>query len=512
MRIVILGSPGSGKKTQASLLAEKYQLTILTVSDLVKHAQAEQSERGEQMRLMLQRGQSPAEEVILELLQDRISQPDMRNGFILDGFPRNLLQALTLDEVLAELGLPIDFVLLYEIETDALMERLVGRRTCRSCGTVYNVYTQPTAVEDVCDQCGGRLHQRADDTEETVSSRLHVFDHLTGPLLSHYGKQEKVLRVNGEGDRDQVFELSCRTVDAFLSGRPASQGIAEAAVAGEPGDEGQGAPEAEEVADRQTTPIQNEKPAGKSSLPTGGAPADKRTAKKKIVKKLSPKKAAPKKSAPKKPASKKTTPKRAAPKKAMESKTKAPSKARSAAKQTKSGKKAATKKRPVAAKPVKKAGTAKSVKRSAAKKSTATGKSASRKQATATKAKKKVLNKKVVKKPSISRAKSQAAAKKKVAKKPAVKKTTAKKASLKRPVTKKKLISKAPANPAGKKKTVTKKAPAKKKLTARPAKSVKKKLVKKSAGSQAHKKKAAKKRVTKKKVAKKTAKRATRRR
>ena len=154
MRIVILGSPGSGKKTQARLLADKYQLTILTVSDLVKHAQAEENERGEQLRLMLQRGQSPAEDVILDLLQDRLKLPDMDRGFILDGFPRNLLQALTLDELLTELGLPIDFVLLYEIETDVLMERLVGRRTCRSCGAEYNIYTQPTAVEDVCDLCG----------------------------------------------------------------------------------------------------------------------------------------------------------------------------------------------------------------------------------------------------------------------------------------------------------------------------------------------------------------------
>ncbi|MEJ2466780.1 MAG: nucleoside monophosphate kinase [Candidatus Thiodiazotropha sp.] len=217
MRIVILGGPGSGKKTQTGLLAEKYGLTVVAAGELVKQALAEESERGEQLRLQQQAGHSVTDDVVLTLLQERLQQPDLENGFILDGYPRNLLQALTLDELLVELATPLDFVLLFEIETDALMERLVGRRTCRSCGAVYNIYTQPTAVDDVCDLCGGRLHQRADDTEETVSSRLHVFDHLTGPLLSHYGKMGKVLRVDGEGEVESVFGRTCEAVESYLA-------------------------------------------------------------------------------------------------------------------------------------------------------------------------------------------------------------------------------------------------------------------------------------------------------
>ena len=216
MKIVILGGPGSGKKTQTSLLSDHYRLTVLTISELVKLAMAEESERGLQLRLLHQAGQAVGDDIVLNLLQQRLSQPDLDNGFILDGFPRNLLQALTLDELLVELGIALDCVLLFEIETDALMERLVGRRTCRSCREVYNVYTHPTVVDDVCDLCGGRLHQRADDTEETVNSRLHVFDHLTGPLLSHYGKQGLVLRVDGEGEVAEVFDRTCRKIDAFL--------------------------------------------------------------------------------------------------------------------------------------------------------------------------------------------------------------------------------------------------------------------------------------------------------
>ncbi|MEJ2396095.1 MAG: nucleoside monophosphate kinase [Candidatus Thiodiazotropha sp.] len=228
MRIVILGGPGSGKKTQTGLLAEKYGLTVVAAGELVKQALAEESERGEQLRLQQEAGQSVTDDVVLTLLQERLQQPDLEKGFILDGFPRNLLQALTLDELLLELATPLDFVLLFEIETDALMERLVGRRTCRSCGAVYNIYSQPTAVDDVCDLCGGRLHQRADDTEETVSSRLHVFDHLTGPLLSHYGKMGKVLRVDGEGEVESVFGRTCEAVDSYLAQRPDQAVAAEA--------------------------------------------------------------------------------------------------------------------------------------------------------------------------------------------------------------------------------------------------------------------------------------------
>lgn len=219
MRIAILGAPGSGKRTQTGLLAEKYGLTVITTSELVKRAMAEESERGMQLRLLHQGGQPLTDDIILNLLQERLQQPDLQTGFALDGFPRNLLQALTLDELLGELGQPLDLVLLIHIETDALMERLVGRRTCRTCGAIYNIYTNPAVVEDVCDLCGGRLHQRAEYNEETVSSRLHVFDHLTSPLLGHYGKLEKLLRVDGDGEVEEVFARVCGAVEDFLEKR-----------------------------------------------------------------------------------------------------------------------------------------------------------------------------------------------------------------------------------------------------------------------------------------------------
>ncbi len=255
MRIVILGAPGSGKKTQTGLLADHYHLKVLTASELVKQALAEEGERGDLLRLQQQAGQPITDDQVLGFLQQRLAQSDLDNGFILDGFPRNLLQALTLDEVLNEMGIQLDFVLIFEIETDALMERLVGRRTCRSCGAVYNIYTYPTAVEDVCDLCGGRLHQRADDTEETVSSRLHVFDHLTVPLLGHYGKQGKVLRVDGEGEVEAVFSRACEAIERFLAERPAVP----APTAGSAGD----------AAESGSKPVEVEKPATRSKAGSG---------------------------------------------------------------------------------------------------------------------------------------------------------------------------------------------------------------------------------------------------
>ncbi|MCG8010916.1 MAG: nucleoside monophosphate kinase [Candidatus Thiodiazotropha weberae] len=172
MRIVILGAPGAGKRTQSALLAEKLGLAIVTTGDLLKQAITEESQLGLEVKALQDAGRVVTEDIILGLLREQLLLPAMADGFILDGFPRNLLQALTLDELLQEIGQPLDLVLLIDIDNDHLMERLVGRRTCRSCGQLYNVYRNPPTVDGVCDICGGRLHQRSDDNEETVSNRI----------------------------------------------------------------------------------------------------------------------------------------------------------------------------------------------------------------------------------------------------------------------------------------------------------------------------------------------------
>ncbi len=219
MRIVILGAPGSGKRTQTARLAERLNLAPVATGDLLKHAIADEHPLGLEAQAQQDAGRAVTEDLILGLLRDHLMSTEVEQGFILEGFPRNLLQALTLDELLVEIGQPLDMVLLIDIEIDNLMERLVGRLTCRSCGRRYNAYQNPPIVEDICDVCGGRLHQRSDDNEETVSNRMHVFDHLIAPLITHYNKTERLVRVDGNGDEETVFRHILAAVDAH-AGRP----------------------------------------------------------------------------------------------------------------------------------------------------------------------------------------------------------------------------------------------------------------------------------------------------
>jgi adenylate kinase len=230
MRIVILGAPGSGKRTQTALVAEKYGLSSVMTGELVKNAVSEQTPLGIEIKELQNAGRVVTEDIVLALLREQLLKRELQAGFILDGFPRNLLQALTLDELMIEIDRPLDLILLIDIETDTLMERLVGRRTCRSCGLLYNIYRNPPVVDGVCDVCGGRLHLRSDDNEETVSNRIHVFDHLISPLITHYEKQEKLVRIDGNGEIDQVFTLICEAIAGVsrVGAQAASEAVTEA--------------------------------------------------------------------------------------------------------------------------------------------------------------------------------------------------------------------------------------------------------------------------------------------
>ena len=216
MRIVLLGAPGSGKRTQTMLMVERYGIPSIFTGELLRNALAVDTPLSQQLKQAMDEGRSITEEVVLELIRGRLQQEDAKPGFVLDGFPRNILQAITLDELLYEMELPIELALLIDIETDALMERLVGRCTCKSCGSQYNMYTNPTAVEGVCDLCGGGLRHRADDNEETISNRLHVYDHLVSPLIKHYTRQNKLRRIDGSGQVEEVFARICEAVDTHV--------------------------------------------------------------------------------------------------------------------------------------------------------------------------------------------------------------------------------------------------------------------------------------------------------
>jgi adenylate kinase len=348
MRIVLIGAPGGGKGTQAKLLVEKYGIPQISTGDLLREAVAAGTPLGMRAKAAMEAGQLVSDDIVLGMIRERLSKPDAQKGFILDGFPRNIPQAESLDKLLTNMGKPLQVSLLIDVDFNILMQRLTGRRTCSQCGAIFNVHTSPPRLEGRCDKCGGELTQRADDNEATVSQRLKVYEAQTAPLIEYYRRHGILRTVQGVGEIGDIFGA----IQRILSTLPS----AEAPVAA-------------------TTEPAAAKPAGKKV-------AKKKTAKKKAAKK----KVIKKKAAKKKPAAKKTaTKKKAAKKKVTKKKV-----AKKAAKKKVAKKKAAKKK--VAKKKAKK----KVAKKKVAKKKTK--KKAAKKKVAKKKAKKKVAKKKTKKK------------------------------------------------------------------------------------------------------------------
>ena len=204
MRIVLLGAPGSGKGTQAQRLQAKYGVPQVSSGDLLRDAVARGTELGLKAKAVMDAGQLVSDDIVLGLIRDRLNRPDAANGFILDGFPRNKDQANSLNALLAEIGQPLDAVLLLEVRRETLMQRLAGRRICPKCGTVYNVHT--LAGESNCPKDGTELLQRPDDKEEVIAKRLEVYEKQTQPLIEHYTRLGLLRAIAGEGELDEVFE------------------------------------------------------------------------------------------------------------------------------------------------------------------------------------------------------------------------------------------------------------------------------------------------------------------
>jgi adenylate kinase len=204
MRIVLLGAPGSGKGTQAKQLAKKHNIPQISTGDLLREAVEAETPLGKQAKPLMDAGQLVPDDIVLGLIKERLQQDDARSGCILDGFPRNLVQAEALDELLAELRQPLQGALLIDVDVDALLQRLGGRQTCQSCGQMYNIYSSPSKLFDRCDVCGGKLKQRADDNEETISNRLRIYEMQTLPVVDYYSGQNKLRRINGIGEIDDI--------------------------------------------------------------------------------------------------------------------------------------------------------------------------------------------------------------------------------------------------------------------------------------------------------------------
>ncbi|NQY26767.1 MAG: adenylate kinase [Piscirickettsiaceae bacterium] len=199
MRTVLLGAPGSGKGTQGVVLSKKYGIPQISTGDLLRAAVTAGSELGKKAKTAMDAGALVSDDIVIGLIRERISQQDAAEGYILDGFPRNIPQAEALDSMLSDLNQPLQGVVLLDVAFEELLQRLTGRRTCKDCGAIYNVHLSPSKVEDHCDACNGDLFQRADDNEETIGNRLNVYQEQTAPLVDYYTKQNKLHSIAGVG-------------------------------------------------------------------------------------------------------------------------------------------------------------------------------------------------------------------------------------------------------------------------------------------------------------------------
>ncbi len=205
MRIVMLGAPGAGKGTQAKKLIDEYGIPQISTGDILRQNIAQGTALGKEAKGFMDKGELVPDKVVLGLVEDRLKQADCQKGFILDGFPRNTAQAAALDEMLKGINMPLQLAISIDVPFEDLMKRLTGRRTCRSCGQMYNVHFTPSKTEGKCDKDGGELYQRDDDKEETIKKRLQVYESQTAPLIDYYSKQGIVRKIAGTGSISDIY-------------------------------------------------------------------------------------------------------------------------------------------------------------------------------------------------------------------------------------------------------------------------------------------------------------------
>lgn len=197
MKLILLGPPGAGKGTQAAQLVERYGIPQISTGDMLRAAVRAQSPMGLKAKACMDSGALVTDDVVIGIVRERLLQPDCKAGFILDGFPRTIPQADALRETLAELNMPLSAVISLQVETDALVERLTGRRTCRDCGRGFHLRFDPPGRDGVCDGCAGELYQRDDDQEDTIRNRMNVYHQQTAPLEDFYQQQSLLKKVDG---------------------------------------------------------------------------------------------------------------------------------------------------------------------------------------------------------------------------------------------------------------------------------------------------------------------------
>ena len=205
MKIILMGPPGAGKGTQAEKLVELYQIPHISTGDMFRKAQKDGTELGLKAKEYMEQGQLVPDEVTVGIVRERLAEADCKDGFLLDGFPRTVQQADALDGILKDLGMALDRVINIEVDKAFLVDRLTGRRVCRTCGATFHVVNKAPKVEGVCDKCGGELYQRNDDKIETVRNRLDVYAAQTAPLIEYYQSKGVMSSIDGSKSMEDVL-------------------------------------------------------------------------------------------------------------------------------------------------------------------------------------------------------------------------------------------------------------------------------------------------------------------
>ncbi len=205
MRIIMLGAPGAGKGTQAIKIAEKYAISHISTGDIFRANIKNETELGQKAKTYIDQGLLVPDELVVDLVVDRVNKADCENGYVLDGFPRTIPQAEALDEALAKRDEAIDYAINVEVPDENIVRRMSGRRACVECGATYHVVYAPTKKENVCDTCQGTLMLRDDDKPETVQKRLNVYHEQTQPLINYYTTKGNLVEVDGTMDIEDVF-------------------------------------------------------------------------------------------------------------------------------------------------------------------------------------------------------------------------------------------------------------------------------------------------------------------
>ncbi len=217
MHVVLVGPPGAGKGTQAQLIAARLQIPHVSTGDIFRENVSEMTELGRQAKIFMNAGDLVPDEITVAMVRDRLAKPDAHGGFILDGFPRTLVQAEQLQQTLAELDENLDVVLEMKTDEEELIRRLSGRRTCQGCGRIWHVHYDPTSVDSQCDECGFSLSQRDDDRPETIRRRMQVYREQTEPLVEFYAARGLLAVIDAVGTVDEVTLRSVQALKEALS-------------------------------------------------------------------------------------------------------------------------------------------------------------------------------------------------------------------------------------------------------------------------------------------------------